>query len=368
MEEKRRAICLIVFMGGLLYTISFLCLIKTPTRYSLSERRLLQQIPALSIESLLDGSFMEKAEAYTQDQFPFRESFRSLKANVATQFLRRLDNNGIYYTRGHLGKLDYPLKKEQLQHAADRIGNIYDTYLAGKKMNCYLAIIPDKNYYLARTEGYPTMDYEVLYTYMKEELSQMAFIELRNLLSVEDFYFTDTHWRQERLLLVAEKILEAMGNGFSGGYKVSLAKEDFFGVYTGQSALKTKGDELFYLTKEELEDCLVTSYDTGAAVQKSVYDTQKLEGKDAYEFFLSGSQALLTIENPHAEGKGELILFRDSFGSSLAPLLVEEYEKITLVDIRYIDPSILEEFIRFEQQDVLFLYSTLLLNNSLGMK
>ena len=69
-----------------------------------------------------------------------------------------------------------------------------------------------------------------------------------------------------------------------------------------------------------------------------------------------------------AKGKGELIVFRDSFGSSLIPLLAEEYEKITLVDIRYISSSLLGEFISFDGQQVLFLYSSLLLNSSMGMK
>ena len=38
--------------------------------------------------------------------------------------------------------------------------------------------------------------------------------------------------------------------------------------------------------------------------------------------------------------------------------------KITLVDIRYISPAYLGRFIEFDGQDVLFLYSTLVLNNS----
>jgi len=84
--------------------------------------------------------------------------------------------------------------------------------------------------------------------------------------------------------------------------------------------------------------------------------------------FLGGADALLTIENPNAVTNKELILFRDSFGSSLAPYLAEGYQKITMVDIRYIQPEMLGYFIEFEGQDVLFLYSTLILNNSLGLR
>ena len=84
--------------------------------------------------------------------------------------------------------------------------------------------------------------------------------------------------------------------------------------------------------------------------------------------FAGGSDALVTIENPDADTERELILFRDSFGSSIAPLFMAGYSKVTLVDIRYIQSSMLGQFIEFDDQDVLFLYSTLLLNNSMGMR
>lgn len=77
--------------------------------------------------------------------------------------------------------------------------------------------------------------------------------------------------------------------------------------------------------------------------------------------------SLLTIENPHAADR-ELIVFRDSFGSSLVPLLAEGYRRITLVDIRYLASARLADFIEFNGQDVLFLYSVPVLNNSETLK
>ena len=87
---------------------------------------------------------------------------------------------------------------------------------------------------------------------------------------------------------------------------------------------------------------------------------------DLYEVFLSGPRALMTIENSFATTDKELILFRHSFGSSIAPLFAGCYRKITLIDIRYISPSILDRFVNFENTDVLFLYSAQVLNNSEG--
>ena len=78
--------------------------------------------------------------------------------------------------------------------------------------------------------------------------------------------------------------------------------------------------------------------------------------------------SLLTIENPLAETDRELVIFRDSFGSSIAPLLVPGYAKVTLADIRYLPSSQIGKFITFTDQDVLFLYSAPVLNNSDTLK
>ena len=115
-----------------------------------------------------------------------------------------------------------------------------------------------------------------------------------------------------------------------------------------------------------LSSCRVYNHET--ASYQSVYDLQKLSGADPYEVFLSGPQALLTIENPNAATDKELILFRDSFGSSLAPLLIQGYKTVTLVDIRYVSSAMLDRYLDFHGQDVLFAYSTLVLNSSTSLK
>ena len=77
---------------------------------------------------------------------------------------------------------------------------------------------------------------------------------------------------------------------------------------------------------------------------------------------------MIHVENPEAKTDARLILFRDSFGSSLAPLLLEAYREVILIDTRYIKPELLADYVDFETNmentQILFLYNTLLLNNS----
>ena len=115
-----------------------------------------------------------------------------------------------------------------------------------------------------------------------------------------------------------------------------------------------------------LENCIVYDYENQKEIK--IYDLEKAQGNDPYEMFLSGPLSLITIENDQAASDRELIMFRDSFGSSIAPLFAEHYRKITLVDIRYIHPDLLEKYIEFVDQDVLFLYSISILNNGETLK
>jgi hypothetical protein len=149
-------------------------------------------------------------------------------------------------------------------------------------------------------------------------------------------------------------------------YRKTPLEKPFYGVYYGQAALPMEPETLYIMESDLLDGCRVYDYETGK--YGAVYDMGKLSSRDLYDVYLSGAKSLLTIENPAAGNDRELIVFRDSFGSSMVPLLVNGYSKVTLVDIRYIQSSMLPQYIDFHGQDVLFLYSTLVLNNSSTIK
>ena len=348
---------------GLVFVCVTLCAWLLPRHeFSDNERRKLAQLPELSADSVLDGSFMENFESFTQDQFPLRDTFRTIKALTAYKVLGQLDNNGIYIKDGYAAKLEYPLDENSVNHAADRLDYIYKQYLARKNLNIYLSVVPDKSYFLAEKNGYLSMDYERMFEIMRKRLDFAEYIDITGALDITDYYKTDTHWRQEKLTDTARLIADAMDATVSESYTEKTLDHPFYGVYYGQAALPLPSETINYLTNETLDSCIVTNHESGTV--GGIYDMDKAVGKDPYEMFLSGALPLVTIENPNAKSGRELIIFRDSFGSSIAPLLIESYSKVTLVDIRYLRADLLGKFIEFENQDVLFLYSTLLLNNS----
>ena len=322
---------------------------KSDDAVSESERRPLKQFPTLNVEEVLSGRFQSNFESYTLDQFPLRDELRTLKALSVHDLFGEKDNNGIYVADGYAAKLDDTIHEDSLDHAADRFRYVYETYLKDTGANIY-----------------PAMDYEKFFALMRQKVDFADYIDLTGTLSLSSYYRTDLHWRQEMLAPTAKALADAMGVSLTEDFTEVTLDTPFYGVYRGQSALPMEPDRLAYLTNDIIGSCRVYDYESGAYLP--VYTLEKADGSDPYEIFLSGPKSLLRIENPNAQVERKLLVFRDSFAASLLPLLAEGYSEITLADIRYLSPSMLGKFIDFTAQDVLFLYSTSVLNDSATIK
>lgn len=366
--KNLKNIILVITFSVLLLATSIACITKPQTEYSDAERRPLASLAKLNLETIFSGEFVESVENYTADQFPKRDWLRSVKSFFVYNILKKSDNNGIYYKDSHLSKIEYPQNTELMNNAADKFTAIYDTYLKDTTSDIYLTIVPDKNYFLAKDGAYLSLDYEKFNNDFSKKIPFMQYLDINPLLEIDDFYRTDSHWKQESITDIAKFLANSMGTNIPEQYTKNTLETPFSGVYLGQSALPVEPDTINYLTGDIINGFKVTYYDTGIPKAGQLYNMEKAHGKDPYEMFLSGTTPLVVIENPSFSASDELILFRDSYGSSIAPLLAQGYKKVTVVDIRYMQSSLLGSFIDFNNQDILFLYSTTLLNNSLALK
>ena len=358
----KRTICLILILA-LWASLAAFAWVKSPAASSDAERRPLEQFPEISGDSLLSGEFMSDFADYAVDQFPLRDGFRTLNAYLTYYLLGKQDNNGIYLSDGFAAKMEYPMNDASIDNAVERFHELYETYLT----DCHVrfAVVPDKSFYLAKDAGVLAMDYDALYARLEEELPWAEFLDLRESLSIGDYYRTDTHWRQEQILPAAQIIADALGVTVPEFEQLQIDRP-FYGVYYGQAALPMEPEPMYCLTNQVLEGCTVKCHDNGQT--SKIYDMTKLNSRDLYDIYLSGGAAVLEISNPAGTPGKELIVFRDSFGSSMVPLLITEYETVWVLDTRYVSPAMLSQFVEFSDQDVLMLYSTLILNSSSALR
>lgn len=364
--NRRRAWWQIAVTGVLVLSLTIACVLHTPQTFSLSERRSLAQFPTLDVSSLMSGKFMTDFEKYTLDQFPMRDAFRSLKGWVSKYIFLQTDNNDLYEHNGVVTKMEYPMREDSIEYACRTFDRVYEQYLQDTDCNVYLSLIPDKNAFYAQDSGHLAMDYAAFFEQMQQGMPFAQYIDIAPLLSGDDYYATDTHWRQEHLVDVSNTLAAGMGVTLPDKYTEHTADVPFQGVYCGQYGLPLEPDTMRYLTNDLIDGMTVHDLQNDRTIP--MYDEAKLTDVNGYELFVGGSLSLITIENPQINTQKELVIFRDSFCASVAPLLAQGYSKVTLVDIRYIPSASLDTILTFDDQDVLFLYSTLVLNNSHTLK
>lgn len=363
-DRSRMSVCII---GSIYAVIVLLCFCKPDTSYSQSERRLLAQKPALSLEQFKEGRYAQQLETYVTDQLPLRDGLRFIKSFYEKNLLFRQDCNGIYEKDGYLCAMEYPMDEESIGRAAEIFQKLYEQNLKGTQAKAYAAVIPDKNFFMAGDE-HLSMDYAQFFDSIYGQMGFAQPIRLENSLQITDYYKTDSHWQQDKLSDIAAYIAEAMGAAgeTQPTYTIREAETPFYGVYYGQAALPAEPDVIRYCSNAVMEQYQI--YDHENEREIPLYDMDKLSGRDPYEMFLGGNLSLVTITNPAADADKELVVFGDSFSRSLTPLLAQHYRKTTLYDIRYLPSAYIDRFLTFTDQDVLFLYSTTVLNHSMTLK
>lgn len=337
----------------------------TPAKeVSVSERRPLAQMPQFSLESFLDGSFKADFEEFTVDQFPYRDQFRQLKGVLFTYLLnQKSDSNGMFYMDGHLSQHNTAFNQTQFEKRLEILNQVYQMYLQEAGANVYVSVIPDKNYYLAQNNHFPVMDYEKIFSAMEQQAQAWGgtYIDMTGTLNLDCFYTTDTHWKQESIIPVAQLLCQAMGvqGPNAGDYTAEKIDMPFYGVWYGKAGLPVAADDLYVLRSELFDDVTVSV----EMMPGAIYDETQLTTSDPYNIFLSGAKkGYVTIENPNATTDKKLVIFRDSFGSSIAPLFVQDYASVTLIDLRVMSRMSLK-MVDFQDADVLFMLSALVLNN-----
>ena len=275
-----------------------------------------------------------------------------------------------------VGEGVYRLEKELDEKSIDRAIGKFKTFAedyCGDSARVFLALIPSKNGYLNSSNGHLN-EAELAILQSVADKWGSNFIDLSVCLTLEDYYRTDPHWRQEHLGFVLRELGAALefetdiiaeDAPLMGNWTEEVLTTEYIGVY-GDEVDGVPAEEMTVLHHPDMDGYIVRNGETGA--EMPLYDTAKLTERDPYELFVGGPLSLVTIENPNAGNNRHLVVVRDSFASALLPMLAQSYAKVTAVDIRYMMPAMVGNFVDSTDADVLFLYSSTVLNNSITLK
>lgn len=361
MNDKIKDIVVTIIFLFIVISLFLINVIKEDTDISVAERRKLATMPELTTKSLFDGTYFKKFDSYVTDQFVERDAFRKIKIDI--ELSTKGEYNNLYLYDDYIIEEIFPLNSNSINNLTNKINYIKDTYL-NDNSNIYYTIIPDKNYFV--NNGNLKLDYNKLQDMMKSNLTNLNYINIFDKLTLDNYYKTDTHWKEEDLFNVANTIANQMNFDITNNNNVVNTITTFKGSYAGRLSVTKDIDTIKTISNPSTLNSSVYNYETKKYTD--IYDYTKINSLDKYDIYLSGAVPIIDIINNNTSSDKELIVFRDSYGSSLIPLLIEGYKKITVIDIRYISSKILNKYIDFNDQDVLFMYSILTINNSFSIR
>lgn len=314
---------------------------------SIYERRKLKAFPKI----IDNNNFFDDLDKYLSDHFIFRQDFREVKGFVNYNLFNISINNKVTIKDDYLFELT-----ETNYKSLDNIVAKVDEIITRFEINDYEFIaISLKNHYADLDNVSEEID-----EYLSVKIDN--YHSLKDLLSLSDYYRSDIHLKQERLGSVVSKILELCDVEEKDIEYSFNTYNKFYGSLYAKMAISMKPDTITYLTNDLLNSIKVYSVEDKDLLD--VYNVSELESLDPYSVYLNGPKAYLKIVNKNVEDR-KLIIFRDSYTSSIVPLLIPYFSEIELIDLRYYSSDLLNID---GDAKVLFIYGSEVLNNSFSIK
>lgn len=413
MMRKLSVLTVIVFFL-MVYGIAAVSVVGEDKGYSSVENRVLQKFPKVSKKWIMNGKFQETYEMYLSDQFPARDAWIQVKSQVE-KLAGKTESNGVYF-----GKKGYLLEKytkedfdkKQVRKNVRALKGFVEGILkeggAGKGknkdgagVNVKVMMVPSKtniyrDYLPMFAQSY---DEDKLYQKLLEALPVDVLVPVEKTLRLHKeealYYRNDHHWTTLGAWYGYEAYLQACGeleeaplekNEVENELDMGQAGKEHGTVEEKQGEMKGKGrreeaerkkqalktvstDFLgttyskvnMYKQKDEIavyepEGEFSVVYNLGEKTEDTFYQWEFLEQKDQYSVFSGGNQGVLEITGGRKNGR-TLLLVKDSFANCMVPFLMEDYEKVVVLDMRQLNVGLSRLVRMYQPTDVLVLYN-----------
>lgn len=343
---------------GILLCFGIATFVLPKKEFSENENRYRTEFPNVSVSTVLSGEFQDNFENAFSDYFAGREVWIS----AATEFKQILgfsDLSGVY-----LGKDKYYLAKttQDTIEQKNYMNNLrYVEYLGASykgKTSFLLAPSPAVILKDKLPNSAPYYDAQAMYDGAVTLLKEAKLIDVRDTMTEyakqnQVYFKTDHHWT----------LLGAYA-AYSQYYDQTKKEKHTYRYFSPQ-----KVSDAFYGTMySKVLDPFAKADDLYAAANvvqaklscdgkemNGIYDVEKLLKKDKYTYFFGGNygEVQMTMKS---KPKNKLLVIKDSYANNFVPFMMEDYDSITMIDLRYYKKSIQELIKSEEYSEILVLY------------
>lgn len=354
-----RIIMAVALGAMLLFGIVFHVLTPDAT-FSPEENRNLQQLPKFTLRRLYDGDFAEDFESYLADQFPSRDFFIGVKADLQ-RLSMKTDNNGVYF--GREGFLFESLKEPDQGIIEKNIEGLNLLAATTGKKVAFIPV-PSAAQMLPQLQPpfAPQYDQSITLETIRQKLSDDVklgdlFGELSD--GARQYYYrTDHHWNEQGAYVGYVKLCELLGIEPFGreDFTFELVSEEFRGTLYSTSGYKhVEPDSIVLNVKTDNPEIPMTVVDDGTE-RDSLFWRERLEEKDQYTVYGGGNHALVVTHNEQGNGR-KLLLIKDSYAHVLLPYLAANYSEVHMMDLRYYATGVYDYIEDNGIDDIAALYS-----------
>lgn len=319
------------------------------------ENRSLAQYPAITAKGILTNQWMVNYEKYVKDQFAFRDNWIDMKSRSENMLLKT-ENNDILLGKDHyLFKKSFAINEKRLETNLSAL----EKCVARHPGKFDIMIVPSAATVLPQLlpAWVPLSDENEFLDKISARLSQNAAIyDLRDVFAAHSdeyiYYRTDHHWTATGAFYAYQNYVQTKGApAFDLNSSAAVEVKNFYGThYSKARNVNVVPDTITYydLPNE------MTVFADGKEIPGSMYDKAKFETRDKYAAFLRGNNGYSEIKG---NGKGSILVVKDSYANSFVPYLTADYEKIGVVDYRMNLDKIDTILEKGGYDRVLFLYS-----------
>ena len=349
----------------LIFGFTAATLIMPDTEYSESENRTLAQMPEVSVETILNGEFESDYETYLTDQFVARDAWIGLKTNVERATFHT-ESKEIYFAEDgyliekHTGAFTSDtaqLNLRVMEQFAQKYKEVFgEEHMSVMVVPNAVSVLEDK--LPAYASPYDQSMYlEELKDAVGEEIWFDAGTVLDEHSDEEIFYRTDHHWKTLAAFYTYQKWAQEMGYVVprADEYEIEVATESFEGTIQSKLGIETRKDsiELYHRIGNPL---YTVEKNNSGEIGYNVYDMLALDTKSKYDVFFGGNHAVVKMKTQVNNGK-KMLVIKESYAHCFVPFMLDGFEEITMLDIRYYNQKLSELIAQEEYTDLLFLYN-----------
>ncbi len=334
--------------------------------FSEQENRYYATIPRFTLESFVDGTYLNKVNDYINDHFAFRDIFLKINSWWELKILGKKEINEVY-----IGKDSYLFEKFKFE---DKEKNIFENNIRiissfAEKMNelkvkTYFILVPNSIYINSNKlpENVQAPNQQELINEAYNNTIGTINVNVTNRLLNEnknkELYFkTDHHINSDGAYIVYDEFCK-MANIEAepiDNFKKEEVTDKFLGTFDSKAQVyNQKPDSIYVYKNSNNTDIKEAIYDKETT--KSIFNEEFLNTKDKYSYFLNGNNSKVIVKT-HINNNKKLLVIKDSYAHIMSQFLCQNYSEIHFLDPRYTGFDYKEYVKENNIDDIVFIYN-----------